>query len=74
MGLLLMIQVSAGDVTDRQAATAMLPALAERFPTIRRVWADGGCTGTLITWAPAVASSQVRFSQEHSPPPPAGAS
>ncbi|MEU6127399.1 transposase [Streptomyces sp. NPDC047123] len=51
------IYVSAGDVTDRQAATDMLPDLpdlADRFPTITNVWADGGYTGTLITWALAV--------------------
>ncbi|MFF3645520.1 hypothetical protein [Streptomyces sp. NPDC002564] len=41
------IYVSAGDVTDRQAATDMLPDLpdlADRFPTITNVWADGGYT------------------------------
>ena len=54
VGLLLMINVTSGDVTDRQAATDMLPALHERFPTITRLWADGGYTGTLITWALAV--------------------
>ena len=54
VGLLLMINVTAGDVTDRQAAADMLPALRERFPTITRLWADGGYTGTLITWALAV--------------------
>ncbi|MEV0786203.1 IS5 family transposase [Streptomyces sp. NPDC050423] len=51
VGLLLMINATAGDVTDRQAATDMLPALRERFPTITGLWADGGYTGTLITWA-----------------------
>jgi transposase len=51
LGLLLMINVTAGDVTDRQAATDMLPALHRRFPTITKLWADGGYTGTLITWA-----------------------
>jgi transposase len=51
IGLLLMINVTAGDVTDRQAAADMLPVLRERFPTIIRLWADGGYTGTLITWA-----------------------
>ncbi|WP_406724911.1 transposase [Streptomyces sp. GD-15H] len=48
---LLLINVTAGDVTDRQAATDMLPALRRLFPTITELWADGGCTGTLITWA-----------------------
>jgi transposase len=51
IGLLLMINVTAGDVTDRQAATDMLPALHGRFPTITKLWADSGYTGTLITWA-----------------------
>ncbi|MFE6156777.1 transposase [Streptomyces sp. NPDC057889] len=46
-----MIHVRAGDVTDRQAATDLLPALANRFPTVTKLWADGGYTGTLITWA-----------------------
>ncbi|MDX3540379.1 IS5 family transposase [Streptomyces sp. MB09-01] len=50
-GLLLMINMTAGDVTDRQAATVMLPGLRERFPTITKLWADGGYTGVLITWA-----------------------
>ncbi|WP_425824667.1 IS5 family transposase [Streptomyces fractus] len=54
LGLLLMIHVTAGDVTDRQAATDMLPALARRFPAISKVWADSGYTGALITWALAV--------------------
>lgn len=54
VGLLLMIDMTAGDVTDRQAATDMLPAPRERFPMITRLWADGGYTGTLITWALAV--------------------
>lgn len=46
--------MTAGDFTDRQAATDMLPALRERFPTVTRLWADGSYTGTLITWALAV--------------------
>ncbi|MEN8652232.1 transposase [Streptomyces sp. 21So2-11] len=49
--LLLMISVTVASVTDRQAATDMLPVLRTRFPTITRLWADGGYTGVLITWA-----------------------
>ncbi|MFV0131742.1 transposase [Streptomyces sp. HMX87] len=51
VGLPLMIKVTAGDVTDRRAATDMLPALHRRFPTITKLWADSGYTATLITWA-----------------------
>ncbi|MEU8700943.1 transposase [Streptomyces sp. NPDC048680] len=49
--LLMMINVTAGNDTDRQAATDMLPALRDRFLTITGLWADGGYTGTLITGA-----------------------
>jgi transposase len=51
LGLLLMVLVTAADVTDRQAARAMLPVLRTRFRKITLVWADGGYTGRLVTWA-----------------------
>lgn len=54
IGLLLAIRVTAADVTDRQAAAEMLPALHERFPTITKLWADSGYTGVLVSWALAV--------------------
>lgn len=50
-GLLLMVWVTAAHVTDRQAARAMLPVLRTRFREITLVWADGGHTGRLATWA-----------------------
>ncbi|MEU7166644.1 transposase, partial [Streptomyces morookaense] len=51
LGLLLMVLVTAGNVTDRQAAHVMLPRLRERFAAITLVWADNGYTGRLVTWA-----------------------
>lgn len=51
IGLLLAIRVLPADVTDRQAATDMLPALRTRFPTVTKLWADSGYTGVLVTWA-----------------------
>lgn len=54
IGLLLQIRVLPAHVTDREAATDMLPALRERFPTVTKLWADGGYTGVLVTWALAV--------------------
>lgn len=54
IGLLLAIRVLPADVTDRQAATDMLPALPTRFPTITKLWADSGYTGVLVVWALAV--------------------
>ncbi|WP_331728355.1 IS5 family transposase [Streptomyces sp. NBC_01176] len=51
LGLLLMVLVTAADVTDRQAARIMLPRLRVRFRKINLVWADGGYTGVLVDWA-----------------------
>ncbi|MFE2571433.1 IS5 family transposase [Streptomyces mirabilis] len=51
LGLLLMVLVTAADVTDRQAARIMLPRLRVRFWKISLVWADGGYTGVLVDWA-----------------------
>ncbi|MDJ0467143.1 IS5 family transposase [Streptomyces sp. H27-C3] len=51
LGLLLMVLVTAGDVTDREAAHVMLPGLRARFRKITLVWADGGYTGHLADWA-----------------------
>ena len=51
LGLVLMVLVCAADVTDRQAARGMLPHLRTKFTTITLVWADGGYSGRLVTWA-----------------------
>jgi transposase len=51
LGLLLMVLVTAADVTDRDAACGMLERLRSRYRKITLVWADGGYTGRLVTWA-----------------------
>ncbi|MFD9303179.1 IS5 family transposase [Streptomyces sp. NPDC060048] len=51
LGLLLMVLVTAADVTDRDAACGMLERLRVRYRRIRLVWVDGGCTGRLVDWA-----------------------
>ncbi|MDJ0386455.1 IS5 family transposase [Streptomyces sp. G-G2] len=51
LGMILMVLVTAGNVTDRQAARLLLPGLRERFRNIVLIWADGGYTGRLVTWA-----------------------
>lgn len=51
LGLLLMVLVTAGNVTDRQAAHMMLPRLRERFAAITPVWVDNGYRGRLVAWA-----------------------
>ncbi|MFJ2746375.1 IS5 family transposase [Streptomyces sp. NPDC087440] len=51
LGLLLMVLVTAGNVTDRQAAYTLLPQLRSRFRKITLVWADGGYAGRLVSFA-----------------------
>ncbi|MFI5987908.1 IS5 family transposase [Streptomyces sp. NPDC051555] len=51
LGLLLVVLVTAGGITDRQAAHLVLPGLRARFRKITLVWADGGYRGRLVTWA-----------------------
>lgn len=51
LGLLLDVLVTPASTPDRDAARMMLPVVRDRFPALRRVWADGGYTGHLLDWA-----------------------
>jgi transposase len=51
LGLILMVVVTPADTGERVTAAAILPTLKERFRAIRKVWADSGYTGDLVTWA-----------------------
>lgn len=51
LGLLPAAAVTPASTTDRDAATAILPALRNRFRTLRLIWADSGYTGHLVDWA-----------------------
>jgi putative transposase len=50
-GLLLVVLVTGAGVQDRDAARLLLWALRTCFPTIKLLWADGGYSGQLVTWA-----------------------
>ena len=51
LGLLLTVLVTAASVQDRDAAQPLLWNLRHAFPSIKLTWADGGYTGTPVTWA-----------------------
>lgn len=57
MGLLLVVMVTSASVQDRAGGRAILARLAERFPTVALVWADGGYANKiddgLLGWARA---------------------
>jgi putative transposase len=43
--------VHPGDVQDRDGAKQVLEGLADRFPRLKRIWADGAYAGKLVDWA-----------------------
>lgn len=55
MGLLLVVMVTAASVQDRAGGRAILERLAIRFPSVAKVWADGGYANKvdsgLLGWA-----------------------
>lgn len=51
MGLLLVVMVTAANLQDRPAGRLLLTRLRQAHHRVRHVWADGGYTGTLTTWA-----------------------
>jgi putative transposase len=51
LGLLLRCVVHPANVQDRDGAQLVLKELAERFPRLRKVWADGGYAGQLVEQA-----------------------
>lgn len=50
-GLVLLVMVTAANVTDRDAAKELLFRLALTHPEIDIVWADSAYAGKLVTWA-----------------------
>ena len=50
MGFIIGLVVLAADIQDVLAARVLLSGLAHRLMRLRRIWADGGYTGTLIGW------------------------
>ncbi len=50
-GLLLVVLVTAANVTDAVAAKSVLSTAKERFVRLRHIWADAGYAGPLVVWA-----------------------
>src|SRR6478609_6831793 len=51
MGLLLAVIITSAAVQDRDGARRVLDRLRFTMPSVALVWADGGYTGHLVTWA-----------------------
>lgn len=50
LALVLAVQVHAADIQDREGACPLLNALVALFPSIVRLWVDGGYAGKLVEW------------------------
>ena len=48
--MILALVVHAANVQDRVGAKQVLQKLAEGFPRLTLIWADGGYTGKLVDW------------------------
>ncbi|MFF1571080.1 IS5 family transposase, partial [Streptomyces sp. NPDC058293] len=51
LGLLLAVTVTSACVQDRDVAVPLLTRLRRLFSSVKKVWADSGYTGDLVTWA-----------------------
>lgn len=49
--MILDLVVHPADIQDRDGAKLVLKKLADRFPRLKRIWADGAYTGKLVDWA-----------------------
>ncbi|WP_434383099.1 transposase [Melittangium boletus] len=48
LGLLLIAWMTTGDVQDRDATPAVLPLAAQLYPSLKKVWVDGGYAGPKV--------------------------
>ncbi|MER5792853.1 transposase [Streptomyces sp. NPDC001980] len=49
-GLLLGVMVTVADTGDRAAAQVLLEQVADAHHRLALIWADGGCTGSLVEY------------------------
>ncbi|MFI6360653.1 IS5 family transposase [Streptomyces sp. NPDC050743] len=61
LGLLLVVCVTTAGLQDRDVAVPLLTRLRRGFATVRKVWADGGYTGSLVDWAAATLGLDVEI-------------
>ncbi len=49
--MILDLVVHPADVQDRDGAKLVLEKLPDRFPLLKKIWADGAYAGKLVDWA-----------------------
>ncbi len=48
MGLLLEVEVTPANKTDREIASKIIGKISDKFPKISKIWGDGGYSGKLV--------------------------
>lgn len=61
LGLVLVILVQSAACSDSRGAKQVLSEAAKRFPTLRKVWADGTYRGSLLEWVKASCPFEVEI-------------
>lgn len=56
------VAVHPASIDDRVAGRVVLDAVAERYPSLRHLWADQGYRGTLVQWAAEIHAITVELS------------
>ncbi len=46
-----MVMVNPASVADRDGGRQLIWRLRKAYPTVRKIWADGGYAGKLVAWA-----------------------
>jgi putative transposase len=50
LGLVWAVVILAANIQDREGARTLLEKVKGRLPRLKKIWADGGYTGTLVDW------------------------
>lgn len=50
LGLMLGVRVHSASIQDRDGAKELIEGCYEHYPKLKKIWADGGYAGKLVTW------------------------
>jgi len=64
-GLVLAILVHPADLQDRDGGRLLRPGLADRFPRLAHLWANGAYQGPLAQWVTAMLGWSVTIVRKH---------
>ena len=60
---MLEVEVPPANIQDRDGAKLVIENLAEQFPGLRLIWADGGYAGKLVDWVREEAGCEIEIAR-----------